>query len=125
MSAEGLTTKQMLEKVLNDLKKAGDIDGSAIITRDGLLIASDVDSSIHAETFAAMSATMLGAAETATLELKKGALDRVIVESKDAKIIAGGAGEKALLVVMTSTEAGLGLILVEMNKAAEKIEKVL
>ncbi len=125
MSAEGLTTKQMLEKVLNDLKKAGDIDGSAIITRDGLLIASDVDSSIHAETFAAMSATMLGAAETATSELKKGAPDRVIVESKDGKIIAGGAGEKALLVVMTSTEAGLGLILVEMNKAAEKIEKVL
>jgi predicted regulator of Ras-like GTPase activity (Roadblock/LC7/MglB family) len=68
---------------------------------------------------------MVGAAETATSELKKGALERVVIESKDVKIIACGAGSKALIVVMTGPEAGLGLILVEMSKVSEKVKELL
>jgi len=68
---------------------------------------------------------MLGAAETAVSELKKGIPDRVIVESKQGKIITTGAGPKALLVVMTPPEAGLGLILVEVEKAADKVKGLL
>ncbi|UZE92339.1 MAG: roadblock/LC7 domain-containing protein [Methanosarcinales archaeon] len=115
----------MLEKVLTDLRRTGDIEASAIVSRDGLLMASDIAEGIHAETFAAMSATMLGAAETAISELNKGIPDRVIVESKKGKVITTGAGPKALLVVMTPPEAGLGLILVEMEKAADKAKKLL
>ena len=116
----------MLESVLSDLKKTGGIDSSVIASRDGLLIASSSPSFCErAETFAAMSATMLGAAETATTELGKGAPRRVIVESEKGKLIALGAGPKALLIVLTRPEASLGLILVEMEKAAEKIEEIL
>jgi hypothetical protein len=120
-----VTVREALEKVLSDLGRAGDIDASAIVSRDGLLMASDIPREIHAETFAAMTATMLGAAETAIAELKRGIPDRVIVESKEAKVIAAGAGPKALLVVMTSPEAGLGLILVEMAKAGRKVKEIL
>jgi len=119
------TIVEMLEKVLTDLKRTGDIEASAIVSRDGLLMASDIHGSVHAETFAAMSATMLGAAETAVSELKKGIPDRVIVESKQGKIITTGAGPKALLVVMTPPEAGLGLILVNVVKAADKVKGLL
>ncbi|MBI4362220.1 MAG: roadblock/LC7 domain-containing protein [Euryarchaeota archaeon] len=119
------TTREMLEKILNDLKNVGDIEASAVVSRDGLLMASNITGSIRAETFAAMSATMLGAAETATSELKKGIPDRVVVESKEGKVIAAGAGPKALLVAMARPEAGLGLALVEMEKAAEKIKQIL
>ncbi|MDI6902864.1 MAG: roadblock/LC7 domain-containing protein [Methanocellales archaeon] len=115
------TVAEMLEKELSDLKRVGNIEASAIISRDGLIMTSDV----HAETFAAMSATMLGAAETATAELRRGVPDRLIVEFKEGKIITTGAGPKALLVVMTSPEAGLGLILVEMERAADKIKGLL
>jgi predicted regulator of Ras-like GTPase activity (Roadblock/LC7/MglB family) len=120
-----MTVKEDLEKVLKDLTHVGDIDACAIVSRDGLLMASNIPQEVHAETFAAMSATMLGAAETAVSELRRGVPDRVIVESKEAKIIAAGAGPKALLVVMTGPTAGLGLILVEMNKAADKIGAIL
>jgi len=120
-----MTTVEMLEKVLSELGRTGDIEASAIVSRDGLLMASDIPKSVHAETFAAMSATMLGAAETAVLELKKGLPDRVIVESKQGKVITTGAGPKALLVVMTPPEAGLGLILVEVEKVADKVKGLL
>ncbi len=79
----------------------------------------------HADTFAAMAATMLGAAETASTELGKGIPERIIVESKRWKIVATGAGPKALLLVTTEPDASLGLILVEVIKASEKIKEVL
>ena len=117
----------MLDKILSDTKKVGGVEASVIASRDGLLMASNIPSSsgARAETFAAMSATMLGAAETATTELGKGLPDRVIVESEHGKLIATGAGSKALLIVLTEPNAGLGLILVELEKAAEKIKKIL
>ena len=119
------TTKEMLEKLLGDLKKVGGIEASAVVSRDGLLMVADIPQNINAETFAAMNATMVGAAETMISEIKKGVPDRVIAESENAKVIATGAGSKALLVVMTSSEAGLGLVLVEMEKTVDKIKEVL
>ncbi len=117
--------REQLEKILKDLKAVGDIEASAIVSRDGLLIAADISQNINAEAFAAMTATMLGAAETATSELGKGIPDRVIVEGKEGKIIATGAGPKALLVVMTNPRANLGLVLLEMSKASERIKELL
>ncbi|NJD76890.1 MAG: hypothetical protein FIB08_07330 [Candidatus Methanoperedens sp.] len=120
-----MTTVEVLEKIMSDLKHTGGIEASAIASRDGLLIYSNVPQKQNTEIFCAMSATMLGAGETATAELGKGIPDRVIVESKHAKIIATGAGPKAILVVMTTPDAVLGLILVEVAKAAEKINQAL
>ncbi len=117
--------RERLEGVLKELKGVGDIEASAIVSRDGLLIAADISQSVNAEAFAAMTATMLGAAETATSELGKGVPDRVIVEGKEGKIIATGAGPKALLVVMTAPKANLGLVLLEMSKVSEKIRELL
>jgi len=117
---------EMLDKILANLKKVGGVEASVVASRDGLLMASNIPSlGARAETFAAMSATMLGAAETATSELGKGIPDRVIVESEHGKLIATGAGSKALLIVLTDQDAGLGLILVELEKAAEKVKKIL
>jgi hypothetical protein len=80
MPESGESKKDRLLRILKGLSSIGDVDGSAIVTRDGLLIASDLPSDVDSETFAAMSATMIGAAETAVGELKKGTVERVIAE---------------------------------------------
>lgn len=116
---------EKLEEILNGLKNTGGVEASAVASRDGLLLHSTISGKYHAETFAAMSATMLGAAETATTELGKGIPERIIVESNDWKIITTGAGPRALLIVMTEPDAGLGLILIEVEKAAGKIKEIL
>jgi predicted regulator of Ras-like GTPase activity (Roadblock/LC7/MglB family) len=72
-----------------------------------------------------MLATMLGAAETATTQLKKGVPNRVIVESDSGKLVVVGAGPKALLIVLTSPDTGLGLILLELEKSAKKLKEIL
>jgi predicted regulator of Ras-like GTPase activity (Roadblock/LC7/MglB family) len=118
-------TIELIDKVLTDLKKAGGVEACAAVSRDGLLIRSSLQKEQFAESFAAMSATMLGAAETASTELGKGVPNRVIVESSEGRLIAVGAGHKALLVVIVSHDAGLGLILLELDKAAISLEELL
>ena len=118
------TKKEKLDNVLKSLKEIGRISESIIVSRDGLVIASDA-SDIDAETFAAMSAAMQGAAETAASELKQGEIEQIIVESEKGKIISTGAGTKALLVIVANKGINLGLALLEMGKAAEKIKSIL
>ena len=118
-------TVDMIDKILTDLKKAGGVEACAAASRDGLLIRAILQNEQFAESIAAMSATMLGAAETATIELGKGVPHRVIVESEMGRLIAVGAGPKALLIVIVNSDTGLGLILLELEKAAEKLKEIL
>ncbi len=116
---------ERLDEVLTDLKNVDGIESAAIATRDGLLIAANTLSGTHPETFAAMSATMLGAAETATSCLKNGSINRIIVESEDCRMVAMGSGSKSFVVVLTSVNSGIGLILVELENGARRINEIL
>jgi predicted regulator of Ras-like GTPase activity (Roadblock/LC7/MglB family) len=115
---------EKLSEILKKLKQSGGMESAAVITRDGLLVASELSESVDGETLAAMTATMTGAAETAMSELKKKEMDRIIVESSDSKLISMGAGKKAIIVCMVSEKAKLGFILLEMEKASKQIEGV-
>ncbi len=117
-----MSTNEDMERVLDVLNKAVDIDASAVVSRDGKLKAAKIPPSLHPEVFGAMSVTMLVAAETAVEELKKGLTDLIIVQTKEAKIIVMEAGPTALLVAMTNRKAMLGFILLEMERTIGKIK---
>jgi hypothetical protein len=114
-----------LQIVLDDLKQVGSVEAAAIVSRDGLLIRVDIPSKPHAEAFGAMSATMLGAAETAMAEIGVSLPNRVIVESKHGLLIVTGAGSRGILVVLTKNDETMGLILVELEKAVKKVKEIL
>ncbi len=119
------TKNEKLMNILGDLRKVGDVEGSSVVSRDGLIIASDLLADVDTKTFAAMSAAMTGAAETAASELKRGNPDQIIVDSKLGSIIAIGAGKKAILVCLIKPKSNLGLGLLNMDKARKKISTVL
>ena len=119
------TKKERLDQILRELNAVGGIEGSAVISRDGLLIASGLSESVDAGTFAAMSAAMVGAAETASSELKRGELNQIIVDAQNGKIIAVGAGVLAILVCLLKSEVNLGLVLLEMGRTTGKISDIL
>ena len=119
------TKNEKLMTILKNLRHEGDIEGSSVISRDGLIIASDVLQDVDTKTFAAMSAAMTGAAETASSELKRGNPEQIIVDSKPGSIIAIGAGKKAILVCLIKPKANLGLVLLNMNKESKKITGIL
>lgn len=121
-----MITKEELEDALKEVKERAGLDEVALVTRDGLLIASSTSQQgFHEEVFAAMSATMLASAETAMEEMQKGVPRRVVVESEMAKLVAVGAGEKALLVGVAPARVGLGLVIVEIERAARRLGELL
>jgi predicted regulator of Ras-like GTPase activity (Roadblock/LC7/MglB family) len=96
-------------EMLTSLKNDCNAMASAIVSKDGSVVASDVPEDISKETFAIMSATILGASVTASTELKKEAPTKVIFESEDTKTIIMNASRQRILVVVvpSSTESDL------------------
>ena len=112
-----------INKILQDLNKTQGIEASALLSRDGLLISSTMEQ--NADTFAAMSATMFGAAVIASEEFGQAYPDRVIVETNNGKLIASGAGPKAMIIVLAREDSTLGQILMDLSKASDRIKEVL
>lgn len=117
--------KEQLGRVLEELRKAGDIEASAIVRRDGLMIASDLPARIESRTVAAMTAALVGTAETCSGELKRGIFEEIVVDSENGKIVALGAGKLAILVSLMVKEGNLGLVLLAMERAAKKIDSLI
>jgi predicted regulator of Ras-like GTPase activity (Roadblock/LC7/MglB family) len=114
-----------LENVLSHLSEFSDIQGAAIVRRDGLMIASSLGQKADSRTIAAMAAAIVGTADTSANELHLGKFPQVIVEAEKGKLIATGAGTQALLVCLVRATGNLGLVLLEMGRASEKISSKL
>jgi uncharacterized protein len=113
-----------LKATMLKLREVG-VEASAVISRDGTMIAADTAPGEEHKIFAAMYAAMLGAAETATSELKLGIPRRVILEIGERKIIAIGAGPLALDVSVLGPKAQYTKALSEIEKAATEVKSIL
>ncbi len=113
-----------LKPALRGLRASCGAMASAVVSRDGLVIAADLPEGVSMETFAIMCATLLGAASTANSELKVGIPQNVLVESEDAKMILVGAGRKALLVTVLGKKGDASLALKKLDEIADKLKPI-
>ena len=87
-------------------------------------IAGDAPKGVHLETFVAMSAILLGAAETATGELKD-KLQYVAIELTRGRMMLVSAGARALLVITASKDVPTQDLAAKAKDFASKIaEKI-
>jgi len=73
----------------------------------------------------AMSAAMLSLGDRTAQELARGTLEQVLIKGTDGYVLMTYAGEEAVLTVMAKTNAKLGLIFLDVKRAAESIEELL
>ncbi|MBI3159499.1 MAG: roadblock/LC7 domain-containing protein [Chloroflexi bacterium] len=102
-----------------------DIEGSAIVSVDGLSIASLLRQGIEEDRVSAMSAAMLSLGERIASELGRGVLDQVYIKGEKGYVMLMAVGEEAVLTIMARKEAKLGLILLEMKRAVEELATML
>jgi predicted regulator of Ras-like GTPase activity (Roadblock/LC7/MglB family) len=115
-----------LEAVLKDLEAtAGDIEGSAVVRIDGLIVAFAMPRSTDESLVAAMSAALLNIGTRTVKELARGDLDKVIVSGNKGDVVLLGAGRDAILSTTTKPGANLGLVLVEMKKTSNKLANLI
>lgn len=92
-----------IDKILDEVRSIPSVYEATVVSRSGMHIAGDSPKGVHLETYVAMSAILLGAAETATAEMKD-KLQYVSVELSRGKMLLTSAGNRALLVVTASHE---------------------
>ena len=118
--------RKEFETVLKDLEaSAGDIEGSAIVRSDGLVVAFAMPKSTDETLVAAMSAALLNIGTRTVKELARGDLERVIVGGSKGDVVLLGAGRDSILSSITRMGANLGLILVEMKKTSSKLADII
>lgn len=109
-----------IREVLNELRSVGEIGHAAVVSRSGMLIDGDAPDHIHMETFGAMMAIMLGAAETATSE-SADPLKHLNIELQSSHLIVLGAGQRILLAVFITDKAAMPKVLPFVNEAAQRL----
>ena len=121
-----MTKADRLAEVLDDfLGVSTEAEAAAVVSSDGLPMASALPPHVEEDRLAAMSAALLTLGERAAEGLGRGELGQVFIEGKDGYVVLMAAGPHAVLVAITSRRAKVGLVLFEMRKASEEIASVM
>jgi len=117
--------EKMVERLRELQTSSPDIEAAAIISVDGLPIASSLPQSVEEDRVSAMSAAMLSLGERIAGELRRGMLDEVYVRGETGYVILRAVGEEAVLTVLARQQAKLGLLFLDMRRAAEELSTIL
>jgi predicted regulator of Ras-like GTPase activity (Roadblock/LC7/MglB family) len=120
------TRTELMVDRLRDLQASSpDVEASAVVSVDGLTMASALPSSVEEDRVSAMSAAMLSLGERIATELGRGTLDQVYIRGEGGFVILMSVGEEAVLTVLARQQAKLGLLFLDMRRAAEDLSKLL
>jgi predicted regulator of Ras-like GTPase activity (Roadblock/LC7/MglB family) len=117
-------TEQMVD-CLKDLQvSTPDIEASAVVSVDGLIMASSLPAGVEEDRVSAMSAAMLSLGERIATELGRGMLDQVYIRGENGYVFLMSVGEEAVLTVLARQQAKLGLLFLDMKRAAQELAKI-
>ncbi len=112
----------MLQDVLqNFVSGTSDVQGIALVSPDGLALASVLPGEMDEERTAAMSASMLSLGERIGRELARGSIDRIVVEGEKGYGVLVGCGTDAVLLVLASSAVKQGILFLEIKRIVAKL----
>lgn len=116
---------RILETILHDLNsETPDITASAVISTDGLPVASALQRGTNPDRVGGMSAALLALGNRATKELSCGNMTQTVVQGDDGFILLIEAGDETVLILTAKPDAKLGMILFHARQAAQNIKKL-
>lgn len=118
-------TELMVERLRDLQASSPDIEATAVVSVDGLTIASALPDDVEEDRVAAMSAAMLSLGERISTELGRGSLDQVYIRGNNGYVILMSTGEEAVLTLLARKKAKLGLVFLDMRRAVEDLAKLL
>ncbi|MCS7246621.1 MAG: roadblock/LC7 domain-containing protein [Anaerolineales bacterium] len=98
-----------------------EIEASALVSVDGLIMASALPPDAEEDRVSAMSAAMISLGERISTELRRGELEQVYIRGSNGFVILSAVGQEAVLTVLARPNAKLGLVFLEMRRAAEDL----
>ncbi|MBL8931779.1 MAG: roadblock/LC7 domain-containing protein [Kineosporiaceae bacterium] len=117
--AEQIT--EVLERLVSS---SSEIEGAALVTVDGLALASVLAGGSDEDRVSAMAAAMLAMGERTVSELRRGTLEQVFVKGNGGYVLLMQAGSETVLETISRSSARLGLVLLEMKDAARALARL-
>ncbi|HEY5571874.1 MAG TPA: roadblock/LC7 domain-containing protein [Anaerolineales bacterium] len=111
----------MVDRLREMQAASPDIEASAVVSVDGLIMASALPVDVEEDRVSAMSAAMLSLGERIAGELGRGSPEQIYVRGENGYVILTAVGEEAVLTALARQGAKLGLVFLEMRRAAESL----
>ncbi|NKQ37290.1 MAG: hypothetical protein HF973_16955 [Chloroflexi bacterium] len=118
-------TEMMVDRLKDLQAGTPDIEASAVVSVDGLIMASSLPAGVDEDRISAMSAAMISLGDRIASELDRGVLTQVLIRGTDGIIVLRAIGEDAVLTVLARAQAKLGLVFLDMERAGEDLERLL
>lgn len=116
--------RQKIRPVLKRLNAfSSDIEASAVMSRDGISLASVMRDNVDQDRLGAMCASMLSLGDKTSSELDRGRLKQVLIEGDNGCVLIVQIGQKAVLAVVSKPTSKLGMVFNEARKIAREIEE--
>lgn len=117
-----ISEKKEIKEILMGLRhRISDIEGCSVVSRDGLVVASELLAEVESKAFAALSADVTKSGEVVSSELRIGGLGQIIINSSKGNIITANVGKKAILVCLVKPKANVGLVLLHMDRTSQRL----
>jgi len=117
-------TELMVDRLRDMQVSSPDIEASAVVSVDGLPIATALPREVEEDRVSAMSAAMLSLGERIASELGRGSLNEVYIKGEQGYVILQSVGAEAVLTVLAREGAKMGLVFLDMRRAAEDLAKL-
>jgi predicted regulator of Ras-like GTPase activity (Roadblock/LC7/MglB family) len=117
---------EKMQDILRGLRGASpDIIGAAVVSIDGFIVASVLPSEVDEELVSGMAAAMLGVGERISSELMASTMEQVYVRSEKGYVVLNAVGADSVLVVLTTKDAKLGLVFIEVKRRCQELAKAI
>ena len=117
-------TEKMVDR-LRQLQQTEGVEAAAVVSVDGLIMASALPASIEEDRVAAMSAALLSLGDRIATELGRGTLEQVYIKGSKGYVILMAIGEEAVLTVLALEKTAPGLVFLDMKRAAAELDKLI
>ena len=122
----GVSRSGQLDQALHELlAQTPELEAAAVVSFDGLPMASALPQTMDEDRVAAMSAALLSLGERATVGLGRGELSQVFIEGETGTVFLVSAENQAVLVAVAAKGAKTGMMLYEVKRTAAQIAAVL
>lgn len=118
-------TDQLVARLRDLQASTPDVEASAVVSIDGLTMASALPDTVEEDRVSAMSAAMLSLGERISTELGRGTLDQVYIKGKAGYVVLMAIGDRAVLTVLARPQAKLGLLFLDMRRTIDDLGRML
>ena len=121
-----LRRSDQIQDILRGLRSSSsEVIGATIVSAEGFTAASLLPSEVDEDVLAGMGAALLGMAARLAREVMQADMLQTYVRSSNGYIILNQVGEDAVLIVLTTEHAKLGLVFLDIKRRIPDLTRLL